>query len=243
MKGGNVLNIKYLIAFLLTFSCNISSVCADTILTSTALTRFDLKELYIWKVSGKDEKYRQAVIRSPDGLLHIVNIGSTIGKHHGKIMSINDDSIALLEIFPNELGQFYEKESILNNISWKGFLSDSDNCARHIDPDFDQPPKCWWVVEMSITEIEHLEHGLVDDRIKHIQDNMEDKLTMEEVVSSIKRTYLKNRIGWIELKNAIKEGDKIWRYESPGWETLSGEYGYVLVRNKEPIMHVRIGNS
>lgn len=219
------------------------SAYSDTILTSTSLTAYELQDLYIWKIGGSAGENRQAVIRAPDGRLHIVGLSSTIGKNHGEIIDIKEQSIILKEIFQDGHGGFYEKNSVLDRISWSGFLADAGDCPRNIDPDMDRPPKCWWVVEESVAKIEDGARMEIEESIKEFQNNIKDEVVREEVISMRKRFNIIYRNDWNELKNMLREGDSIWRYESPGWRSLSGESGYVLVRDGEPIMHVRLGIS
>lgn len=50
------------------------------------------------------------VINDPDGGIHRVNVGNYLGQNHGRIVAINEDQVDLIEIVPNGLGGWRERE-------------------------------------------------------------------------------------------------------------------------------------
>lgn len=50
------------------------------------------------------------VINDPDGGIHRVSTGNYIGQNHGRVISINEEKIDLIEIVPNGLGGWRERE-------------------------------------------------------------------------------------------------------------------------------------
>lgn len=55
-----------------------------------------------------------AIVRSPDGVIHRVQVGNYIGRNHGRIQSIDEDRIALVEIIPDGQGGWQEREASLS---------------------------------------------------------------------------------------------------------------------------------
>ena len=53
------------------------------------------------------------IIRSPDGVIHRIQTGNYLGRNHGKIMNIDDESIDLMEIVPDGGGGWTEREAAL----------------------------------------------------------------------------------------------------------------------------------
>jgi type IV pilus assembly protein PilP len=52
---------------------------------------------------------RFGLVQTNDGLIHRVSIGNHLGQNYGRILSISDSSIALVEIIPDGLGGFLER--------------------------------------------------------------------------------------------------------------------------------------
>ena len=61
----------------------------------------------------EQEAQRWAIVRSPDGVIHRVQVGNYLGKNHGRIQSIDEDGIALVEIIPDGQGGWQEREASL----------------------------------------------------------------------------------------------------------------------------------
>ena len=53
------------------------------------------------------------IVRSPDGTIHRVQVGNYIGRNHGKIVSISEESIDLNEIIQDGQGGWQEREAAL----------------------------------------------------------------------------------------------------------------------------------
>ena len=53
------------------------------------------------------------IIRSPDGTIHRVQVGNYMGRNHGKIVSISEESIELNEIIQDGQGSWQEREAAL----------------------------------------------------------------------------------------------------------------------------------
>ncbi|OOZ42290.1 hypothetical protein BOW53_00145 [Solemya pervernicosa gill symbiont] len=54
-----------------------------------------------------------ALIKASDGTIHRVHKGNYLGRNHGKIIGVNDDSIELTEIAPDGLGAWVERPASL----------------------------------------------------------------------------------------------------------------------------------
>jgi type IV pilus assembly protein PilP len=67
------------------------------------------------RMMGTLEKGDQfwAILRSPDSIIHRVQVGNYIGQNHGKITEITEDKIQLLEIVPNGRGGWEERDAEL----------------------------------------------------------------------------------------------------------------------------------
>ena len=67
------------------------------------------------RMMGTLEKGDQfwAILRSPDSIIHRVQVGNYIGQNHGKIVEITEDKIALQEIIPNGRGGWEERDAEL----------------------------------------------------------------------------------------------------------------------------------
>jgi type IV pilus assembly protein PilP len=53
------------------------------------------------------------IVRSPDGVIHRVQVGNYMGKNHGRIKTIGEDRIDLVEIIPDGQGGWQEREASL----------------------------------------------------------------------------------------------------------------------------------
>lgn len=50
------------------------------------------------------------VINDPDAGIHRISLGNYMGQNHGRVIGINEDKIELIEIVPNGLGGWRERE-------------------------------------------------------------------------------------------------------------------------------------
>ena len=53
------------------------------------------------------------IVRSPDGTIHRVQVGNYIGRNHGKIVGISEESIDLNEIVEDGRGRYQERVAAL----------------------------------------------------------------------------------------------------------------------------------
>ena len=53
------------------------------------------------------------IIRSPDGTIHRVKVGNYVGRNHGKIIAISEESIDLNEIVEDGRGGYQERDAAL----------------------------------------------------------------------------------------------------------------------------------
>ena len=51
------------------------------------------------------------IVRSPDSLIHRVQIGNYMGKNHGKVLSVSEEAIEITEIIPDGQGGWTEREA------------------------------------------------------------------------------------------------------------------------------------
>jgi type IV pilus assembly protein PilP len=57
------------------------------------------------------------IVRSPDGTIHRVQVGNYLGRNHGKIVGISEESIDLNEIIQDGQGRWQERSAALALIS------------------------------------------------------------------------------------------------------------------------------
>ena len=62
----------------------------------------------------EQDEEQWAIVRSPDGVIHRVQVGNYLGRNHGRIQSIHEDRIALVEIIPDGQGGWQEREASLS---------------------------------------------------------------------------------------------------------------------------------
>ena len=53
------------------------------------------------------------IVRSPDGTIHRVQVGNYVGRNHGKIVGISEESIDLNEIIQDGRGGWQERDAAL----------------------------------------------------------------------------------------------------------------------------------
>ena len=76
-----------------------------------ALETYDLADLRLVGILEKGRK--SAMVRAPDGVVHLVNVGNYIGKNNGKIRGITDSGLTIKEIVPGEKFAFVERDNTL----------------------------------------------------------------------------------------------------------------------------------
>jgi len=76
------------------------------------LEEFPLDGLRMLGIINKD-KNTYALVKAPDNVLHRVTLGNHMGQNYGKITSISDSSIDLIEIIPDGFGGFMQRPAVL----------------------------------------------------------------------------------------------------------------------------------
>ncbi len=56
---------------------------------------------------------RFGLVRTSDGLIHRVSVGNHVGQNYGRIVSISDSQIQIVEIIPDGLGGFIERPAAI----------------------------------------------------------------------------------------------------------------------------------
>jgi type IV pilus assembly protein PilP len=79
-----------------------------------ALEQYDLEDLQLVGTLSQDTMW--GLIRSPDGVIHRVKQGNYMGKNHGRILNIVDNSLTLNEIVMESKGRYIERESMISVI-------------------------------------------------------------------------------------------------------------------------------
>lgn len=74
------------------------------------LESYPLDGLRMMGTLEKNEEY-WGIVRDPDAIIHRVQVGNYIGQNHGKITSISEDRIELLEIIPDGRGGWEERSA------------------------------------------------------------------------------------------------------------------------------------
>ena len=76
------------------------------------LERYALDSLRMMGTLERDEEV-WGVVRSPDQIIHRVQVGNYLGQNHGKIIGIFEDGIELAEIVPDGQGGWIERAASL----------------------------------------------------------------------------------------------------------------------------------
>ena len=58
-------------------------------------------------------KGMEGLVRDPDGVVHRVHVGNYLGQNYGRITSINEDHIELVELVPNDSGGWMERQATI----------------------------------------------------------------------------------------------------------------------------------
>ncbi|MGI9333476.1 MAG: pilus assembly protein PilP [Gammaproteobacteria bacterium] len=53
------------------------------------------------------------IVRSPDAVIHRVQVGNYLGQNHGRVVGVSDEAIELLEIVPDGQGRWVERDASL----------------------------------------------------------------------------------------------------------------------------------
>ena len=74
------------------------------------LEEFSLDSLrMVGTLAQKDSEW--ILIKDPDGLLHRVSIGHYVGRNYGKVTSINEEEVSLIELIADKKGGWEEREA------------------------------------------------------------------------------------------------------------------------------------
>ena len=65
------------------------------------------------RMMGTLEKAQEmwGIVRSPDSIIHRVQVGNFMGKNYGKIIDISEEKIELMEIIPDGQGGWMERDA------------------------------------------------------------------------------------------------------------------------------------
>lgn len=84
----------------------------DTDRHKEPLEQFPLDTLRFGGHLEKDGQ-RWGIVTAPDGLVHRVQIGNHLGQNYGRIVGITETRIELVEIVPNGIGGWVERQAAL----------------------------------------------------------------------------------------------------------------------------------
>jgi len=54
-----------------------------------------------------------ALVQTPDGLIHRVQLGNYIGENDGRVVAIDDSAVQLIELIPNGIGGYVERNAAI----------------------------------------------------------------------------------------------------------------------------------
>lgn len=94
-----------------------NGVSPDSNRRKEALENFELGQLQY--VGTLEQEKRWALVRSPDGVIHRVQVGNYMGQNHGKILSISDSELKLNEIVSQGKNGFIERETSVSAVEVK----------------------------------------------------------------------------------------------------------------------------
>lgn len=76
------------------------------------LEEFSLDGLkMVGTLAQKDGEW--ALIKDPDGLLHRVAVGQYLGKNYGRVVAVNEEKVALVELVPDINGGWAERNAAI----------------------------------------------------------------------------------------------------------------------------------
>jgi type IV pilus assembly protein PilP len=55
----------------------------------------------------------EGLVRDPDGVVHRVHVGNYLGQNYGRVTSISEDHIELVELVPNGSGGWMERQATI----------------------------------------------------------------------------------------------------------------------------------
>lgn len=76
------------------------------------LEQYSLESLQMVGTMDKDTLW--ALVRAPDGVVHRVTAGNYMGTNHGRITDVSPDRVELVEIVPDGLGGWEQRDSYLS---------------------------------------------------------------------------------------------------------------------------------
>ena len=88
-----------------------NGVRPDTNRLREALEEYGLGELAL--VGTLEQESMWALIRSPEGVIHRVQVGNHMGRHYGEILAISDAEVALKETVPDGNGGYIHRNNTL----------------------------------------------------------------------------------------------------------------------------------
>lgn len=77
-----------------------------------ALEEYGLAELSL--VGTLEQGNMWALVRSPEGVIHRVQVGNHIGKNYGEILTISDEEVALKETVPDGNGGYIYRNNTIS---------------------------------------------------------------------------------------------------------------------------------
>lgn len=86
----------------------------DTNRRKEALEAFELSEIQFVGTLEQDQVW--ALVRSPDGVIHRVQVGNYMGRNDGEILAISESELKLKEIVPNGRGGFIERDASVSAV-------------------------------------------------------------------------------------------------------------------------------
>lgn len=89
-----------------------SGVQPNTDRNREELESYTLDSLRMMGTLERDEQV-WGIVRSPDSVIHRIQVGNYIGHNHGKIIDITEDGIDLIEIIPDGQGGWVERDASL----------------------------------------------------------------------------------------------------------------------------------
>lgn len=87
---------------------NISDLAPDLSRPRDPLEAYSLDSLKLVGILSVDER-RSALVRDPEGRVHRLHVGAYMGTDYGRIVSITNASVQLVEVVPNGQGGWTER--------------------------------------------------------------------------------------------------------------------------------------
>ena len=67
---------------------------------------------FVGQLERADNKW--AIVTSPDNVVHRVKVGNYMGNNYGKIVKVDEEKIYIIEIIPDGMGGWIEREAALS---------------------------------------------------------------------------------------------------------------------------------